>query len=119
MENETAVKRVQVPPHDEECDGVWVKLSGRREYLVPALNFRALKKFQSKIGGMAAIEGAPNEEQMDTILEIAHAALKRNYPTITVEQLTDMIDMANFLPLFMAIVNTSGLERGDAKPGEA
>lgn len=99
------------------ADGKWVKLGGRREYLLPALNFKQLKQYQDKLGSMQLNGSMPNPSQIDDMLDIVHAALSRNYPELKRDELEEMVDMANFADVFFALVNVSGLEA--RKPGEA
>jgi len=109
---------IRVPPKDETCSGTWVKLDGMKEYLIAPLNFRSLKALRGKINDIQAV-GIPNSDQIDIMLEVTHAAIKRNYPALQKDQLEDMIDMGNFQDVFMAVIIGSGLEKKVDKPGEA
>lgn len=111
MEDELKPERVQ--PANPLADGVWVRMGGRREYLVPALNFRALRELQPELekvsgGGMNSLE------QMGVVVKIAHASLKRNYPDMTEADVEDLIDTGNVSAVFSALVSVSGLARSNS-----
>lgn len=99
-------------------DGATIKL-GEKEYVVPPLNFKALKKLQNHFGALAHISGGQllTEEHIDSVLEVLLASLQRNYPEMTREFLEEHVDLANVEPLVMAVVNASGLRESSA--GEA
>lgn len=109
-------EELKVAPKDQFCDGVWVRMGGRRYYLIPALSFRALKKSQPQLAKLNAMLGIPDAEQIDNLIQIAHAAMVRNYPEMKMDELEDLIDMTNFTTVFTALVLASGLEK--SKPGE-
>jgi hypothetical protein len=100
-----------------QFEGVKIAL-GRQSYVVPALTIKQLRQLGPQLATMRGIQGRePTDEEIDGMFAVIHAALSRNYPDITVEQLEDVIDM-NSLPVVMqAIMGQSGLER--VKPGEA
>lgn len=107
------VVRVSVPGKDR--GGAWIKF-GLEEYRVPPLGFGALQILQERVGILGSISGMPTREQMQAIVEIAHMAVKRNYPAMTVEELEEMLDLENFKEVLEAILSTSGYRR--VTPGE-
>ena len=112
MEQEVKVERME--PADKLADGQWVRMNGKREYLVPALTFRALRELQPQLETLknAANGGAANllsVDQMGLVIKVAHAALKRNYPDMTEEQVEDLVDTGNIFQVFGAIIKVSGL----------
>lgn len=90
--------------------GEWVALGGE-EYKIPPLNFRALRELQSRLAAIGSIQGIPTETQMMTVVEVVHAALKRNYPDITVELVEDLVDVGNMMTVFTAVLRVAGMER--------
>jgi hypothetical protein len=98
----------------EIIDGTTVRMGGV-DYVVAPLNFRQVRALQSKITTLGQIAGVVSDEQMSAIIEITKAALSRNYPEITVEQVEDMIDLGNAGKVIGAIMGVSGLEK---KAGE-
>ena len=97
-------------------EGVRVTL-GQQVYVVPALTIRQVRAMSEDLAAIKSIVGEPTPEQTDSMLRIVQAAVSRNYPDMTVEQLEEVVDL-NSLPVVMkAITGQSGLER--VKPGEA
>lgn len=92
-------------------EGKTIRMGGK-DWIVPPLNFRALKRFQKEIGSLNLAELAQSEK----VEEIVLAALNRNYPELTLDQLQDMLDMGNVVEVTMAVMGVSGLEA--RKPGE-
>lgn len=91
-------------------EGVKVEIQGK-EYIIPPLTLKSLKVLTPHIESLKNISDVPTETQIDAILEIAHAAMVRNYPDITKEHLFDLIDLSNMPQIFMAVMNSSGLEK--------
>jgi len=75
-----------------DYEGVPVKMGGR-EFIVPPLNFRSLKKF------LPIIQTLQNEsdplKMMDIYVDILHAAFSRNYPELKKEELEELLDFGN------------------------
>jgi hypothetical protein len=100
--------------------GQWIRF-GSEEYRVPALAFGAIQDLQDRVGSMAGLPvgGKPTPEQMATVVDVVHAALKRNYPSMTREQLLDMLDLENYQEVLGAVLNISGFKRQEPAQGEA
>jgi hypothetical protein len=98
-------------------DGAKIKMGGK-DWVVPALSFKQLKRLLprlNKIGG-----GDLSPDNMGDMAEVVHAALSRNYPELTLDEVEDMLDMRCAQFVFMAVIGQSGLEarpEGEAKPG--
>jgi hypothetical protein len=57
----------------------------------------------------------PSAEDLDTIVDMTLAALKRNYPEITRKELEDLIDLGNLKEIVDVVAGVSALEaRGKA-----
>lgn len=98
-------------------DGAKIKMGGV-EYIVPALNLKRLRALSPKIDNLQAGRGTP-DEQMDATVEIIHAALSRNYPSLSIETVEDGVDLSNVQSILMAVLGASGLtsgEKGEGKP---
>lgn len=89
-------------------DGIAVRM-GAREWIVPSLNLRQLKRLSPKFALLGKVGAAMAEEQIDALVEIAHAALSRNYPELTAEDVAELVDLGNAGALVGAIVGASGL----------
>lgn len=93
--------------------GTLVNLGGQN-FVMPPLN---LDQVQQLEGTMAtAKELATIREQIDAMLPVLHAALSRNYPDLTIEELRPLVDMGNFAPVSAALYTSSGFVA--TKPGE-
>lgn len=91
-------------------DGIEITL-GEKRYTVPPLNFKAIKKLQPDIASISTAKisaAGMSVEQVDSLVRIIHAALLRNYPGITVEEVEDGVDIANAGSIMMAVMNVSG-----------
>jgi hypothetical protein len=92
---------------------------GGTDYTVPALTIRQIRELGDKIQSLSKINPLTDgAESLDPLLDVAHAALSRNYPDLKREQMDDLVDLRNTLPLLNAILNTSGFTRaGEARAG--
>lgn len=95
--------------------GTDIELGGT-VYTVPPLNLASLERFQDRL---ATYNGGIDKESVAFVVEVAHAAIKRNYPQMTIDELKENIDLGNIRDIFGAVMNISGLmARGDGS-GEA
>lgn len=95
--------------------GTIVNLGGT-DYEVPPLNLAALERFQDKL---SRYTGGIDPESVKFVVEVAHAAIKRNYPEMTVDELKELIDLGNIREIFGAVMNISGLVARTDALGEA
>lgn len=95
-------------------DGKTISMGGR-EWTIPPLNFKALRKFREQLGSMSAADLSRSDMVSEMILE----AMRRNYPDLTLAELEDMLDMGNILPVVEAVLAASGLVQKEAASGEA
>lgn len=95
--------------------GITLTLGGTK-YVVPPLTLGALQQLQPRL---AAFQGGVDASSIDTVLDVALAALRRNYPEITREEIAEAIDVANMADVFAAVMGISGLTRRSAEAGEA
>ena len=88
---------------------------GGTDYTVPPLALGALKVLLPKIRQFAVSEdGATGLEHSEDLLEVCLAVLRRNYPSMTLEELIEIVDLSNFGPLTLAVMGQSGLVKTDA-----
>ncbi len=97
-------------------EGVVIRIAGR-DWTVPALTFRQLRRLQPQIELLATIGTVATPEQIAAVSEIVHAALSRNYPSLTAEDVEEMLDLGNAARVISAILRGSGLNAGEARPG--
>jgi hypothetical protein len=93
---------------------------GDAVWTIPPLSLGAIEVLQSRISAFRGDVSDP--EQIATVIDAAHSALRRNYPDITREQVAEMVDLGNMAEVFEAAMDVSGLKRKaleGATPGEA
>jgi hypothetical protein len=99
--------------------GIKIKL-GDVERVFPPLNLKSLKLLQPQL---ESFKGGIDINSVDTVLEVAMASLKRNYPDIAIDELEEYIDVSNMNEIIQAVMDVSGLRRKaieqEAKLGEA
>jgi len=98
---------------DPQFDGTTVTMQ-RKEYLLPPLTLNQLRKMTPKLGKLGN-SGIPTNSDMDVMLEVIHMSAVRNYPTMTRDDLGDLVDLGNLQTVFAAVMSVSGL---DQKTGE-
>ena len=95
----------------ELIEGAAVRI-GETTYVCPPISVRQYRQHRDKLHRLAAVAGLPSDDELTAIVAVLHAALSRNYPDLTVEQLEDMIDVGNIAALIRAVT-------GQAAPAAA
>lgn len=106
-------------PERELIDGIEISMGGRK-LTVPPLNLKQLKKYGQVLNGLTGLTEANIFSQAGALVEVIHAAIARNYPEISLDQVEEMLDLSNLVPVMQAIVGVSGLgepETGSRGPG--
>lgn len=93
---------------------------GGVQCVMPALSLLALENFQKSFKDF---NGDPsNPKNVSFFIDTVHAALKRNYPECTREDVAEGIGMESMEEIMSALLKTSGLVHkpaGDSDSGEA
>lgn len=89
-------------------DGVPIRMNGQ-DYVVPPLSLKAIKRLQPTLDEIR--QCATAFEALPKIAEVVHAALQRNYPEITIDQMDDLLDMGNAFAVLNAVQGVSGFVR--------
>lgn len=90
---------------------------GCTQRIVPPLSLGALEQLQD---GLADFTGDIRDpKQVAMIIDAAHAALRRNYPDLTREQVADEIGLENMTEVMEAVMDVTGLKRKARDTGEA
>ena len=87
--------------------GISLELGGKA-YVVPPLNLGALEQFQDRL---EKFSGGIDPESVKTVIDVTHAALQRNYPDITRNDIAELIDVGNMSEVMQAVMDVSGLRR--------
>jgi hypothetical protein len=98
--------------------GRWVTLGGEA-YKVPPLSFLAVQELADKVESLRSMDGGrPTASQMQTVCEIVHTAMARNYPSMKVADVAEMIDLGNYAEVLGAVLAIGGFEKRTDAPGE-
>lgn len=95
--------------------GIEVELGGEI-LVVPPLPLGALEQLQDRL---SVFKGdIRDKDQVATVIDAAHSALKRNYPDLTREDVANLIDVGNMADVFEAVMDVSGIKRKEIESGE-
>jgi hypothetical protein len=97
-------------------DGTVITLGGQ-DYVCPPLNLKNCRLLSEELDSLQRVRGILKPEDVDTVCKIALAALQRNYPSMTLEEVEEKIDLGNFSSVILSVLKTSGVE--EKKQGEA
>lgn len=89
---------------------------GGEVLVVPPVALGVLEQLQERISSFKG--DVRDKDQVATVIDAAHSALKRNYPEMTRSQVAEMIDVGNMAAVFEAVMDVSGLKRKAAEAGE-
>jgi hypothetical protein len=85
-------------------------MMGDHEYEVPPLTLGQLRRLQPRLADLSSGDAGLI---MGAICEVVQAALSRNYPKITVEEVEELIDLNNRERVINAVLGGSGLKLGE------
>lgn len=114
--DETAVVRVEPK---RKRGGRWITF-GEEAYRVPPLSFNSVIELQDDVESLSNLMGAgtkPTSKQRDTVARIVHAALMRNYPEMTKDEVADLLDVGNFQEVINATLAIGGFKEQQGGPG--
>jgi hypothetical protein len=103
-------------PREELIDGVEISMGGKK-WTVPPLTLKQVKKFQPILEGLGNLDEANALAQSDALVEVIHAAIARNYPEVIRDEIDELLDLGNLMPVVQAVMGVSGLLRGEAREG--
>ena len=85
--------------------GVSIEFGNGKKYTVPALTLRSFQALQDRLATFSGVDAASIETANDTV----HCALVRNYPEVTRDEVSDMLDLRNMGDVMRAVLGQSGL----------
>jgi hypothetical protein len=96
-------------------EGEPFKLGGKW-YIIPSLSTKRARQLWPKIRGLnqGITEETLPEKHHDAV-EVIHAAISRNYPDVTFDEIDELVDMNNMKSLLLIVSGQSGL----SVPGRA
>ena len=107
-------------PEQAKHPGTKVIIGGD-EYIVPALGVLDFRRNVTTLMSTPDIDPQHPDpaaliKQMDDVIPVLYLAFKRNYPQISQEQFTEMLDLRSYGEVNAAVMAQSGVHR--AQPGE-
>lgn len=97
------IARAANPDSQPRFPGVPIDLAGA-VYVVPPLSIRALGEMREKFSAMVNAGGEADLSRAGDLLDLALAAVRRNYPEMTLDELGEAVDMGNFTQLIQAVL---------------
>lgn len=91
--------------------GIELEISGQT-FVVPPLALGDMEFFQEKL---MAYKGDLSPESISTVIDLSHAALKRNYPELTRDDLKKLIDVGNMPMVMVAVMDVAGMRRKEVE----
>lgn len=107
------MSQVITPP---KHDGLVVRMDGR-DWVVPPLSLAQLRKHEEDLKKVRDITPFSPVAEVEPAIRVIHAAMTRNYPDLTQEQVEELLDVGNVGRVMLAVCAMSGLEQ--AKEGGA
>lgn len=84
--------------------------------VIPPIAIGLLEQLQQRI---TEVDGnATDSRQIATIIDTTHAALLRNYPDMTRDEVGALIDLGNMNDVFACVMDVSGMKRKALAEGE-
>ena len=99
----------QMPP-GMPVPGVWFDFGGGQEYLIPPLALGYLEVMQDELAALPTL-AALEPKAIATVIDAAHAALKRNYPALTREAVGNLLDVSNMGDVYECLMDVAGVKR--------
>jgi hypothetical protein len=97
--------------------GVLVTMAGQ-DWVVPPLTLGQLRRLMPKVRELTEIGASMGESQIGVLVEIVTAALQRNYPDMSADQVENLLDLGNASAVLNAVLTGSGLKPRGAALGE-
>lgn len=94
----------------EMIPGIEYDFGGGRVYTLPPLSMGAMERLQKGLAALSSAE-ALSPESITTIVDAAHAALRRNYPAMTRDDVAELVDVGNMFDVVGAVLDVSGIKR--------
>lgn len=95
--------------------GITLELGGDN-YVVPPMPLGALELLQDRI---EAFTGGLDKQSVSTVIDCLHAALKRNYPEKTREDVAGLVDVGNMQDVMLTVMDVSSMRRKQIEADEA
>lgn len=90
--------------------GIEIEICGRT-WTVPPLTLGQIRRMWPELSTLKTDRLMADPGVITSVVKFVTAALQRNYPDLTEEQVEEMLDIANAPAVFMAVMTGSGLKR--------
>jgi hypothetical protein len=102
----------------ELIPGVAFDFGGGRVFTLAPLSLGTVERLQQPLMALGELE-ALNPVSIKTIIDAAHASLRRNYPATTREEVAELIDVGNMFEVITSVLDVSGIKRKVQADAEA
>lgn len=90
---------------------------GGRKWTIPPLTLKQIKKFSGTLQDLGNLDTASVLAMADAATDVIHAAVARNYPELTRNEMEELLDLGNLMHVVQAVLGVSGLSLGEAGTG--
>ena len=97
--------------------GVELTLGGEK-YILPPLSINSLIQIKPRIDAFMNSADPTDLESLNTVVDAAAAALLRNYPEMTTDEIGNLIDLGNMQDVLRSVMDVSGALRKAQAAGE-
>jgi hypothetical protein len=77
-------------------------------FVIPPLTVRDLKRLKAEIVTLQQIGPVDMSASVDACITVVHAAMSRNYPTLTLDDVAGLLDIGNMLEVIKCVMNVNG-----------
>ncbi|MFH1816650.1 MAG: hypothetical protein ABIK08_04090 [Pseudomonadota bacterium] len=77
--------------------------------VIPPLSLGAMEQLQERLTGMS--DDMFDPENISTVIDTLHAALGRNYPDMTRDEVANLVDLENMQEAMTCAMDVAGLKR--------
>lgn len=99
---------MQTKPESTKHQGIPFNFDGRT-LIIPPLSLGAMEQLQGRLETMG--EHITKPEYIATVVDSVHAALQRNYPDMTREEVAGLLDLQNMQEVMACVFDVGGVKR--------
>jgi hypothetical protein len=101
---------VSLTPAAQLLPGIEFDFGAGRALTIPPLAFGALERMRERLNAIPTLQ-ATDPEAQTAIVDAVHAALKRNYPDLTRDEVGDLLDVGNMFDVYTCVMDVGGMKR--------
>jgi len=92
-------------------EGIEFDFGGGRVYVIPPLTLHDLQRMRAQLSALQATVETDALAGADLCIDILHAALIRNYPTLTRDDVGNLLDLSNMHGAIQCAMDIDGSRR--------